>query len=222
MRTVQTRLETACARAGRDAASVTLIGASKTVSAARLEAFFAAGVRDFGENYVQEGTQKVCHFREHGLAAQWHFIGALQSSKAREAVAHFDLIHSLDRFSLAKELDKEAQKIGKIQRVLIQVNLGNEPSKAGTLPDELSALFEAVSVLENLKIEGLMSLPPWQENPENSRRFHRRLRELRDALASGFSPLATLSMGMSRDFEIAIEEGATMVRIGTALFGARG
>lgn len=222
MQTIQTRIETACFRAARDAASVTLIGASKSVSAARLETFFHAGLRDFGENYISEGIEKVRHFRERDLNANWHFIGALQSNKARHAVAHFDLIHSVDRLSLARELDKEARKVGKIQRVLIQVNLENETSKAGTLPDELPALLTEISHLENLRVEGLMSLPPFQENPENSRPFHRKLRELRDSLATRFSPLASLSMGMSRDFEIAIEEGATMVRIGTALFGARG
>ncbi len=218
---IRAQIEAACARTNRSPAEITLIGASKTVEAARLEPFLEAGLCDFGENYVQEGIAKVRNFREQGLNATWHFIGALQSNKAREAVAHFDSIHSVDRASLAKELDKEARKIGKIQRVLLQVNIGDESSKAGTSPQQLPALLKECAALQNLKIEGLMSLPPYRENPESSRVFHHKLRELRDSLASCHLPLASLSMGMSRDFEVAIEEGATIVRIGTALFGAR-
>ncbi len=218
---LRARIESACARAKRDADEVTLIGASKTVSAPRLQTFFEAGMRDFGENYVQEGIEKVRFFREKGWDANWHFIGALQSNKAREAVAHFDLIHSVDRLSLARELDKEARKIGKMQRVLLQVNVGDEISKAGTAPCELSALFGAVSRLENLQIEGLMSLPPFLEDVEAMRPFHRQLRELRAELSAQNPQIQALSMGMSHDFEVAIEEGATQIRLGTALFGAR-
>ena len=213
---IQSRIEAACARAGRNPAEVTLVGASKTVAAARLAEFQALGLRDFGENYIQEGIEKVRYFRDHDLDANWHFIGALQSNKARDAVAHFELIHSVDRFSLARELDKEARKIGKVQRVLLQVNIGSEGSKAGIAPAGLGALFEAVSGLENLKVEGLMSLPPFLEDLEAMRAFHRQLRELGETLE-----LLTLSMGMSHDFEVAIEEGATHIRLGTALFGAR-
>ncbi len=219
---VQNRIENACARAGRDVLGVTLIGASKTMAAARLEEFFAGGLRDFGENYIQEGTQKVEFFRQKELTATWHFIGALQSNKAALAVANFDLIHSVDRLSLARELNKEARKIGKVQPILLQVNLENEASKAGVLPRELGALCEAVAALENLQVAGLMSLPPFAENPEDSRPSHRALRELREKLAPNFPFLTSLSMGMSNDFEVAIEEGATHIRVGTALFGARG
>ena len=214
---IHQRIAAACARAGRDPRSITLVGASKTVAAPRLAEFFAAGLTDFGENYVQEGVAKIDHFREHELQANWHFIGALQSNKAREAVAHFDLIHSLDRISLAKALDKEARKLGKQQRVLIQVNLGEEESKAGVVPEELKALFAKVSQMDALKVEGLMSLPPHHDDAERMRGYHRRLRELLDSVEG-----ETLSMGMSRDFEVAIEEGATIIRVGSALFGARG
>ncbi len=213
---VQQRLAAACARAGRDPQSVTLVGASKTVAAPRLAQFFAAGLADFGENYIQEGVAKVEYFREHNLSANWHFIGALQSNKAREAVASFDLIHSLDRLSLAKALDKEARKVDKIQRVLIQVNLGEEDSKAGVAPNDLSALFEKVVRMDNLKVEGLMSLPPNHDDVERMREYHRKLRELLPQVLG-----QTLSMGMSRDFEVAIEEGATIIRVGTLLFGER-
>lgn len=215
---LQKRIEAAAARVNRAAREVTLVGASKTVSAERLQPFYEAGLRDFGENYIQEGVEKVRFFREKGWQANWHFIGALQSNKAREAVANFDLIHSVDRLSLARELDKEARKIGKKQRVLLQVNVGNESSKAGVAPSELKPLFESVMGLENLKIEGLMSLPPFLEDLEAMRPFHRELREL---LASLDDQLKALSMGMSADFEVAIEEGATLVRLGTALFGSR-
>lgn len=218
---IQTRIAAACARVGRDASEITLVGASKTQPSQRLEEFFEAGLRDFGENYIQEGVQKVRDLEAKKLGATWHFIGALQSNKAREAVAHFELIHSVDRLSLARELSKEAQKIGKLQRVLLQVNVGGEGSKAGVAPGDLSALFREVSQLENLKIEGLMSLPPFLEDLELMRDFHRELRRLRDGLGGENAGLRSLSMGMSHDFEVAIEEGATHIRLGTALFGTR-
>lgn len=215
---LQKHIDAACASAHRNSREVTLVGASKTVSAARLEAFFEAGLRDCGENYIQEGIEKVRFFRERDWKVNWHFIGALQSNKARDAIAHFDLIHGVDRLSLARELDKEARKIGKTQRVLLQVNVGEEISKAGIAPDESKSLFESVSHLENLKIEGLMSLPPFRDDLEAMRPFHRKLRELSVSLGG---EMKTLSMGMSADFEVAIEEGATLVRVGTALFGSR-
>ncbi len=218
---IRTQIAAACERVGRSPQEVTLVGASKTVEAERLEPFCVQGLQDFGENYVQEGLPKIQFFRERELNPTWHLIGALQSNKARDAVAHFDLIHSLDRTSLAKELDKEARKIGKIQRALIQVNVGHEDSKAGISPDAVHQLLEACSAFPNLRVEGLMSLPPFSDDPEQTRPFHRQLRELRDQLNTAGHSLSVLSMGMSRDFEIAIEEGATHVRIGTALFGTR-
>ncbi len=218
LQTIQQRIDAACARANRDPQTVELTGASKTVEAPRLQPYCAAGLGNFGENYVQEGIAKVEWFDERGIEAHWHFIGALQSNKAREAVAHFELIHSLDRMSLARELNKEAGKIGKVQRVLIQVNVGDEASKGGIDSKKLEELYKKVGEMENLKIEGLMSLPPYQENAEKMRPYHRKLREL--SVELGIGP--QLSMGMSGDFEVAIEEGATKIRIGTALFGARG
>ena len=213
---VRQRIAAACARAGRDADSVRLIGASKTVEAARLAQYFGAGLTDLGENYIQEAIAKVRYFEEHDLKANWHFIGALQSNKAREAVAHFDLIHSLDRISLAKSLDKEAAKINKIQRVLIQVNLEEETSKGGVSPGELGNLYRQVGSMDSLRVEGLMSLPPYREDSAQMREYHRQL----CALAQGLE-LKELSMGMSGDYEVAIEQGATQIRVGTLLFGAR-
>ncbi len=218
---IRAQIAATCARVGRDPAEITLVGASKTVEAARLEAALGAGLTDFGENYISEGVEKVRAFRERGLAATWHFIGALQSNKARAAVAHFDLIHSVDRLSLAKELDKAAQVVGKTQRVLVQVNVGGEASKAGVAPESLGALLDALTGFSHLQVEGLMSLPPFRENPEESRPYHRELRVLKDTFSVQHPTLTVLSMGMSRDFAVAIEEGATIVRVGTALFGAR-
>lgn len=218
LQTIQHRINAACARAGRDPQTVQLIGASKTVKAPRLEPYFAAGLHNFGENYVQEALAKIQWFGEHDLNAHWHFIGALQSNKAREAVAHFEMIHSLDRMSLARELDKEARVIGKVQRALIQVNVGDERSKGGVDIDKLGELFKNTTKLENLAIEGLMSLPPYDKDAEKMRPYHRKLREL--SVNLGIGP--QLSMGMSCDYEVAIEEGATKIRIGTAIFGARG
>ena len=217
LQAIQDNINAACARVGRDPQSVQLVGASKTVEAARLEPYFAAGLTNFGENYIQEAIAKVAYFRERNLEAHWHFIGALQSNKAREAVARFELIHSVDRMSLARALDKAARAIGKVQRVLIQVNVGDETSKAGVSPNELANLYEKISELQNLRVEGLMSLPPYDEDAEKTRPFHAKLRELNQQLRVG----AQLSMGMSRDYPVAIEEGATKIRIGTALFGAR-
>ena len=222
---IRERIAAACLRAGRAPDEVTLIGASKTVPAARLLEFRAAGLLDFGENYVQEALDKTLAFREAGAAVHWHFIGALQSNKAKVAVREFELVHSVDRLSLARELNREAERAGKTQAVLLQINLGAESTKAGTLPAEAPALLEACLALDHLEVRGLMSLPPFEPDAETMRPYHRQLRELRERLRSRFSLTSgtfnALSMGMSHDFEIAIEEGATLVRIGTALFGSR-
>lgn len=215
LQTLRRRIKSACERANRSPDSVTLIGASKKVEAARLLSFVDEGLRDLGENYIQEGVEKVRFVDERKIRVNWHFIGALQSNKARDAVREFDLIHSVDRASLARELDKEARKIGKIQRVLLQVNVGDEASKAGVSIQNFQSLVDETAKLPNLVVEGLMSLPPFHADAELMRPFHRALREL----GAGFS---ILSMGMSGDFEVAIEEGATHIRVGTALFGSRG
>lgn len=201
------------------AVDVTLIGAAKTVSAEKLALFLEAGLENVGENYVQEGIGKITPLREKFLQTQWHLIGSLQSNKAREAVAHFDWIHGVDRLSLIKALNKAAREQSKIQNVLLQVNLGNEDTKSGCTPQDVSTLAAQIGECENLKLCGLMCLPPFHENPENAREHFRHLRRLRDEVLG--DETLQLSMGMSHDFQIAIQEGATMVRIGTALFGAR-
>lgn len=224
---IHARIESACERAGRDANEVLLIGASKTVPAECLDKFLNFGLEHVGENYVQEGIAKIEKLASIGVlpvqSAYWHYIGALQSNKAREAVQYFDFIHSVDRPSLVKALDKAAQVQNKIQNVLIQVNLGDEDAKAGCAPSEVTAVVDQLRERENLQLCGLMCLPPYRENPEEMRPFFRTLRKLRDEQLAAFSDASTLhlSMGMSNDFEVAIEEGATMIRVGTALFGAR-
>jgi pyridoxal phosphate enzyme (YggS family) len=217
---IRARISAACARAGRDVSEVLLIGASKTVAPEKIAPFLQAGLRHLGENYVQEGVVKVQALRPLFPETTFHFIGALQSNKAREAVEHFDYIHSVDRSSLVAALDKAARARGKKQNVLLQVNLGDEISKSGCEPIAVEALATQIAHHENLKLCGLMCLPPFHENPETMRSYFRALRTLRDALPGDASTLH-LSMGMSNDYEIAIEEGATLIRIGTALFGRR-
>lgn len=186
------------------------------------------GLQNVGENYVQEALSKQRDLQTSSTRCdlRWHFIGALQSNKARDVVGKFSLIHSVDRIKLAKSLNDEARKIGFVQDVLLQVNIGEENTKSGVAPDDLLQLAREVSLLENLQLRGLMCLPPAFENAENVRPLFRRMRELRDEMQSETSSSARccpleLSMGMSGDFEIAIEEGATIVRVGRALFGAR-
>ncbi len=217
------RVEKACARAKRDASGVLLIGACKTVPALELKKYLEAGLQHCGENYVQEGIAKAGVLRPLFPDVKWHLIGALQSNKAREAVEHFDVIHSVDRTSLVNALDKTSRAQNKVQDILLQVNLGDESSKSGCAVSELSTLFALCEAKENLRVRGLMCLPPFDENPEFRRPYFRQLRRLRDELrdqTNGENALE-LSMGMSNDFEIAIEEGATMIRVGTSLFGAR-
>jgi pyridoxal phosphate enzyme (YggS family) len=178
------------------------------------------GLTNLGENYIQEGISKQIDLAD--LDICWHFIGALQSNKAKQAVAHFDWIHSVDRVSLIKALEKEAAAAGKIIKVLLQVNVGDESSKAGCRAADLEKLAVFCREQSHLQWRGLMCLPPFNENAEETRKYFSLLRQLRDHLKSTFKmENLELSMGMSHDFEIAIEEGATMVRVGTALFGRR-
>ncbi|MHC1742145.1 MAG: YggS family pyridoxal phosphate-dependent enzyme [Syntrophobacteraceae bacterium] len=212
----------ACRRCGRDPSSVTLVGVTKTVPVEMIREGVLAGISTIGENYVQEMCGKVEPLSD--LDISWHFIGHLQSNKARQIVHRCQLIHTLDRESLARELDKQAQKIGRPVPVLIQVNVGDEDSKSGVSVEELPALYRATESMSGLQVRGLMSLPPYLEDAEEVRPYFRKLRHLIARLRDGSrSPerLTELSMGMSHDFEVAIEEGATFVRVGTALFGAR-
>ncbi len=210
---VREAIARACGRAGRSPDDVLLVAVSKTVEAERIRLAVAAGISALGENRVQEAREKI---ETLGRPVPWHLIGSLQTNKAKEAARLFDWIHSVDRVELARELSRRARALDRTLDILIQVNLGEEPQKAGVAPGELKALLDAMTGLESLRIRGLMAIPPAVETPEAARPFFRRLRELRDGAG-----LEHLSMGMSADFEVAIEEGATLVRVGTAIFGPR-
>jgi pyridoxal phosphate enzyme (YggS family) len=218
---VRNRIVAAAQRAGRDPADVRLVAVSKAIPVARLKEAMAAGQSLFGENYLQEAQPKIAAL---GEAAHWHFIGHLQSKKARGVVGVFGLIHSVDRLKLAQALEQAAAGLGCVQDILLQVNLAGEASKSGTAPGEAAALLEAIGKLPHLRVRGLMTMPPWFAEPERVRPYFRALRELRDRLEDlhpGKSGLPDLSMGMTGDFEVAVEEGATLVRVGTAIFAER-
>ena len=217
---VYDRISKAAERTGREASSIHLIAVSKTKPLAMIEEALRAGVTDFGENRVQEALEKVRP--EDG--ATWHMIGPLQRNKAKSAARIFDMIHSVDRLSLGQELDRRLQAAGKIMPVLIQVNTSSEETKAGVEPDRALELAEQLSVLSGLSVRGLMTIPAFSPDPEDARPAFRLLRDTRDRIASaGVTGIGmdVLSMGMSHDFEVAIEEGADMIRVGTAIFGAR-
>ncbi len=221
--TVRARIAQAAARAGRAADSVRLVAVSKTFPAADVRAAAAAGQVEFGENKVQEGLQKIAETAD--IRLRWHLVGHLQSNKARKAAQAFACIQSVDRLDLIERLDGAATEGGTRPDLLIQVDLGREPTKHGAAIDAVRALIERAGACRSARVAGLMTLPPYTDDPEGARPFFRQLRELRDRLLDeGVAPsmLRELSMGMSHDFEVAIDEGATIVRIGTAIFGARG
>ena len=216
------RITRAAAGAGRDPAGIRLVAVSKTFPLAAVEAAAGAGLADFGENRVQEALAKI--EESAGLPVRWHLIGHLQSNKARQAAARFDWIHSVDSEKLMERIDRAAADAGTAPRLLVQVDLAGEATKHGAPPDAVRGILEAGAANRAARVCGLMLMPPWNDDPEAVRPFFRRLRELRDTLQDqGVDPdaLRELSMGMSHDFEVAIEEGATMVRVGTALFGRR-
>jgi pyridoxal phosphate enzyme (YggS family) len=226
---VMERIEKAARRVGRDPTEIKLVAVSKTVEAARVKEAIEAGVSILGENYVQEAQKKIEEIGRlactepfgEGRPVAWHFIGHLQSNKAKSAVHLFDMIHSADSVALAQELNKRAEQADRIMKVLIEVNISGEATKFGT--DEALVLGIARGILnfKNLSLEGLMTMPPYFDSPEMSRPYYTKLRELKERMAKEDIPLKELSMGMSNDFEVAIEEGATYVRVGTAIFGAR-
>lgn len=219
---VRGRITAAAARAGRDPSTVRLVAVSKTYGAEHVRAAIAAGQRDFGENKVQEGLLKRAEVADSTI--DWHLIGHLQSNKARKAAESFEWIEAVDGVSLLQRVDEAAGAAGRRPRVLIQVDLAGEATKHGALPDALPGIFAAAASCTAAMVSGLMILPPAVEDPQAARPWFVRLRRLRDELASAGVPagqLAELSMGMSHDFEVAVEEGATIVRVGSAIFGAR-
>ena len=212
----------AAGTAGRDPSCVRLVAVSKTFPIQAVREAYAAGQRDFGENRVQEGLQKIGETTD--LTIRWHLLGHLQTNKARKAGPAFAMVQSVDSVELIQKLDAAADEAGRTPELLIQVDLAGEATKFGAPPAEVPRLFDAAGACRAASVVGLMTLPPVPDTPEDARPFFRRLRELRDEwLAAGVpaSMLRELSMGMSGDFEVAIEEGATMVRVGTAIFGSR-
>lgn len=216
LQVVQQRIVQAATRVGRSADEITLVAVTKTVPVERIVEAIAAGVRHIGENYVQEAREKQAQISS---PVTWHLIGHLQTNKAGQAVSLFHMIHTVDSVRLAQALSRRAQGLGRPVDVLVEVNLSGEASKFGVSPDEAPALVQAIRTLPSLRVRGLMGMAPLVADPEEARPYFRRLRRILESLPPECRE--HLSMGMSNDFEVAIEEGATLVRIGTAIFGAR-
>jgi pyridoxal phosphate enzyme (YggS family) len=218
---VNDRINKAALKCGRDPENIYLVAVSKTIPANRVKEAIELGVTILGENYVQEARDKFNVLGTYPVS--WHFIGHLQTNKAKYAVRLFDLIHSVDTLKLARELDKQAKKVNKFQDILIQINVSKEPSKSGSDIENAANLIKDIVHLENVSLKGFMAMPPFFNNPEKARPYFIALRNLRDQIQKTLPGVALneLSMGMTGDFEVAIEEGATFVRIGTAIFGER-
>lgn len=222
LKQIKDRIHNAAIDCGRNPETIRLVAVSKTVAMERVKEAIEAGVTILGENYVQEAREKIQRLSIYPVS--WHFIGHLQTNKAKYAVKLFDLIHSVDSLKVAQELDKQAKKNNKIQPILVQVNVAEEVSKSGVSVGNAAKLINNMRPLTNLAVKGLMTMPPYFNAPEKVRPYFKTLRELRDQIKKeGFSyvTLDELSMGMTGDFEVAIQEGATLVRIGTAIFGER-
>lgn len=220
LRFARGEIESAARACGRDPSSIRLLAVSKTFPAALIEEAYRAGQTRFGENRVQEAQGKIPRVRVQGL--QWHLIGHLQSNKARRAVELFDVIETIDSEKLARKVGAYGQELGTQIKVFIEVNIGEEPQKDGVLPARVPQLARVIEQIPGLQLVGLMALPPYQQDPEKSRPFFRKMRALLDEVSqAGKSPLTELSMGMSHDYRVAIEEGATELRLGTAIFGPR-
>jgi PLP dependent protein len=221
IQTVREQIAVAARRAGRSPSAVRLMAVTKTVDDTRIGEAIRAGVEIIGENYVQEAKRKI---EVLGKSCEWHLIGHLQTNKAKYAVHLFDMIHSVDRMELATELDRRARAAGRVVPVLIEVNVAGEETKSGVPLAAAVDLVRRTAAFENLAIRGLMTMPPWFDDPEEARPTFRTLRELRDRIAAEAIPrvgMGELSMGMTGDYAVAIEEGATIVRIGRGIFGER-
>ncbi|MFZ2631235.1 MAG: YggS family pyridoxal phosphate-dependent enzyme [Desulfosalsimonadaceae bacterium] len=219
---IQEKIRQAAVSCGRDPETIRLVAVTKTVSPEHIRQAMDAGLRIFGESYIQEAVTKIDAIADKEVS--WHFIGHLQSNKAKIAVRCFDLIHSVDSLGLAEALNRQAERIHKIQDILVQVNISGESTKSGTAAQEAIALVNAIRWMENLSVKGLMTIPPFFDQPEKARPYFKALADLRDQIQKQSMPkneITELSMGMTGDFEVAIAEGATLVRIGTAIFGER-
>jgi hypothetical protein len=218
LKSVRQRIARSCEKTGRSPEDVTLVCVTKEAEVSRVEDVLKTGTRNLGENRVQELAAK---YKAIGNRASWHFVGHLQTNKAKDAVKIASLIHSVDSIRIAREIDKEAEKIGKVQNVLIQVNVSGEKTKFGLAPDDIADLIKKSAACNNINIRGLMTIAPETADPEDARPYFRKLRELTKRINDvrcAAHDMRILSMGMSNDFEVAIEEGSTMVRIGRAIF----
>lgn len=222
IQTIRDTITKAAVRSGRNPNEIQLVAVSKRVDMEQIVQAASCGQQVFGENYIQEAQQKIPVLNH---TIRWHFIGHLQSNKARQAVELFDVIETIDRLKIAKALDQYAQAANKTMEILVQVNIGREKQKHGVLPEHTQDLVQTIREETQLKILGLMGMPPWTSDPEENRKYFRYLKELAETLAEkklfSNNSKVQLSMGMSADYEIAIEEGATLVRVGTAIFGQR-
>ena len=216
---VKEKIEAAAKKAGRDSSSIKLIAVTKTMAAEKIQKAIHAGATTFGENYIQEAREKIEEIGHAGI--QWHFIGHLQTNKAKYAVKLFDVVHSVDSIKVAAELNNRAAALGKVMDCLIEVDLSQEESKFGISQERTPELAGEMSMMKNISLRGLMTMPPYFDAPELARPYFIALRKLQEKIVQDGIPLPELSMGMSTDFEVAIEEGATMVRVGRAIFGER-
>ncbi len=218
---VRNAIADAASRSGRAASDVRLMAVTKTVDDERIMEAIAAGVDMIGESYVQEAKRKI---EKMGRRLEWHMIGYLQGNKAKYAVRLFDMVHSVDRIELARELDRRAKAVGNVMKILIEVNISGEGTKSGVPYRDAMQLITDVASLDNLSVQGLMTMPPWFDDPEDARPYFVALRELRDRVIDenlNRIEMRELSMGMSGDYEVAVEEGATIVRVGRTIFGER-
>ncbi|MDO9515312.1 MAG: YggS family pyridoxal phosphate-dependent enzyme [Syntrophales bacterium] len=221
IRRIREEIAEAALRSGREPSEIRLMAVTKTVDDKRILEAIEAGVDIMGENYIQEAKRKI---EAMDVDVKWHMIGHLQSNKAKYAVRLFDMVHSVDRMGLAAELDKRSAAADRVTDILVEVNVSGEESKSGVRADDAPALVREIARLDNLSIRGLMTMPPWFDDPEDARPYCVALRELKDRIAAEEIPgveMRELSMGMSGDYRVAVEEGATIVRVGTAIFGAR-
>ncbi|NOZ64356.1 MAG: YggS family pyridoxal phosphate-dependent enzyme [Caldiserica bacterium] len=219
---VKRRVEKALSRAGRTTEDIVILAATKTVEVERIREAVEAGIREIGENRVQEAQSKIESLEREGL--RWHMIGRLQRNKVKYAVRLFDMIQSVDSLSLCEELEKRLSRAGKELEILVEVNIGGEPTKGGIIPEELGSFLGKIGGFPHIKCKGLMTIPPWFENPEKVRPYFARMYAIWEKVKEAGFPgveMKYLSMGMSEDFEIAIEEGANMIRVGRAIFGER-
>lgn len=219
---IKNEIRNAADKSERQPEDITIIGVSKRQSVETIINGIKAGVKTFGENYIKEALDKIDYINNDTLS--WHFIGHLQSNKAKFAVKYFDLIHSVDTIKLATEINKQAKKINKTQDILMQINISDEESKSGINADEACLFAKQIGSLESIRLKGIMGMPPFSADPENARKYFKKLKEIKDYIEDENIPrvaMEHLSMGMSQDFKVAIEEGSTMVRIGTRLFGQR-